>query len=482
MDILFIHIAPTVEERYGNKRFGEVGGLLPPLGLASIAGYLREYGYECAILDTVATNMTEKEILHTVKKLNPEVIGYTALTPSYPKVRDTAELIREHFPEILQILGGHHATVLKEYILENDSCFDVLVYGEGEVTSKELLDFFKEYKFHREKIFLDKTLCSIKGIAFKNKDEIIVTPQRELIPDINILPFPARDMLPMEKYIPLPNQYIRPPVVHMVVQRGCPFDCSFCSNNAVFGRRVRKRAPELVVEEIKYVIKNYGAREISFWDDTITVDKKWLGEVCEGILRNDLDIKWSCYASVNTVDYEILTLMKRAGCWNIFYGYESGVQELLDNINKGITLEKIEYVNGLTKKAGIEIRGSFMIGLPGETPELAIKTLNFAIRLDPEYVQFSLTTPFPGTKLYSEASRYGYLDNDFNKYNGWTPVFVPYGYRDGEELLQVQQFCHRKFYLRPSYVMQRIKSLRGIDDIIRYYKGLKMAIGFCFNL
>jgi radical SAM superfamily enzyme YgiQ (UPF0313 family) len=308
-----------------------------------------------------------------------------------------------------------------------------------------------------------------------------VNPPRELIPDVDVLPLPARDLIPMGRYIPLPNQYITPPVVHMVVQRGCPFSCSFCSNNAVFGRKVRKRSPALVVEEIKHVIKKYNARELSFWDDTITVDRKWLLEVCELILKENIKINWSCYASVSTVDTELLKTMRRAGCWNIFYGYESGVQELLDNIDKNITLEDIEYVNEITRKSGIEIRASFMLALPGETPELAMKTLEFAIKLNPEYAQFSLTTPFPGTKLFNEASKYGRLITDFSRYNCWEPVFIPYGYKDGKEILNVQKICNKRFYFRPAYIINRLKRTRTFEDMVRNYKGLKMAIGFAFS-
>jgi radical SAM superfamily enzyme YgiQ (UPF0313 family) len=240
---------------------------------------------------------------------------------------------------------------------------------------------------------------------------------RPLIQNLDALPFPARDLLPMDKYIPLPNQYKRKPVANLMALRGCPYQCTFCSANAVFGCSLRMRSAQRVYDEIKQLVDTYGIREISFWDDTLTVNKKWLHELCDLIISNHLDITWSCYARVNTVDLDLLKKMKKAGCWNIFYGIESGNQELLDRIKKGITLDQIRNAVKLTKKAGIEVRGSFMIALPGETPEMAHKTIDFAIELDPDYAQFSITTPYPGTELFEQAKQYGELSGDFSKFH-----------------------------------------------------------------
>jgi len=251
-----------------------------------------------------------------------------------------------------------------------------------------------------------------------------------------------------------------------------------CSNNHVFGRRIRYPSPERAVEEIKHVIEKYGAREISFWDDMITANKEWLHKFCDLIIENKLDIVWSCYARVDSINPEILRKMKKAGCWNIFYGIEAGDQKLLDNINKGITLEQSRNAVKWTKEAGIEVRGSFMLCLPGETPELGRKTIRFAIELDPDYTQFSLTTPYPGTKLYEEARKYGRLDENFDRYDIWEPVFVPYGYKNEYEAKKIQKETFFKFYMRPKYILGRIKTIRSITDIIRYIKGLRFVLGF----
>jgi anaerobic magnesium-protoporphyrin IX monomethyl ester cyclase len=282
----------------------------------------------------------------------------------------------------------------------------------------------------------------------------------------------------MEKYLPLPNQYKRKPVIHMIVIRGCPYSCAFCSNNAIFGRKIRSRSPESVVEEIEFVKKKYGAKEISFWDDMLTVNKNWIYRFCELLTENKTNVTWTCLARVDSVNKEMLAKMAKAGCWNIFYGFEAGSQMLLDNINKGITLDQIRNAVKWTKEARIEIRGSFMLALPGETPELAEKTIAFAKELNPDYAQFSITTPYPGTRLYDDAEKWGKLTKNFSVYHGWDAVFIPYGYKNKKQILELEKKAVRSFYFRPAFIFNTIKNIRSWEDLKRYYKGLRFLLGF----
>ena len=196
------------------------------------------------------------------------------------------------------------------------------------------------------------------------------------------------------------------------------------------------------------------------------------------MIRNKIAITWSCYSRVDTVDKGTLYLMKKAGCWNIFYGFESGNQELLDMIDKKITLEQIKQVNQWTKEAGIEVRASFMIALPGETPEMAKKTIDFAISLNSDYAQFSLTTLFPKTKFYEEAHKYGVIIKDFSRYNLWEPVFIPFGYKDKKQIEQIERMAMQRFYFRPRYIYGRLKKIKSFSGVWKLIKGLIMAIGF----
>lgn len=479
MDIMLIYPPIGVEERYARKVGKKIGGDLPPLGIACLAAFVREHGFEADVVDSIALDMDNGTILQRITEKKPKVVGFSSLTINFHRAVACAKLVREKFPEILILVGGHHSTILPKDVLVENECIDLSVVGEGELTLLDIMTKFKEVQYRRATFLTDtQRLSTINGIAFRDGSRVTLNPSREVIHDLDILPYPAWDLLPMHLYMPLPNQYLRSPVVHMTAIRGCPFKCSFCSNNAIFGRKIRAKSPKRVVEEIQYVMKTYGAREISFWDDTMTCNNQWMTEFCDELIRQKVDITWTGYSRVDTVTPELLKKMKAAGCWNLFFGYETGNQELLDIICKGTRLDEIRQANQWTKDAGIEIRGSFMIALPGETPALAQKTIDFAIELDPDYAQFSITTPYPGTQLWHDAQKYGALDKDFSKYHMWTPVFIPFGYRDANEILQMEKKAIRQFYLRPSFIWRSIRKIKTWEDVVRYMKGFRVLLGF----
>lgn len=478
MDILFISPPLSVDERYG-KSVGNAGGHLPPLGLAALAAYAREKGRTVNIIDSLIYDYTIEQVMEIVRKDKPKVVCLTAITAVFNRSTDCAKLIQQEFPDTLIVLGGHHATISPIKILEENNCFDLLVFGEGEHTLMDILEKFEKYHSKKEFLKDKKMLLSIDGTAWKIDKEIIKNKAREDIPDLDLLPFAARDLLPIEKYIPLPNQYKRLPSVHMLAIRGCVFSCDFCSNPAIFGNKFRARTPKKVVEEIKHLVNTYGAKEISFWDDLFTINKKWTEDVCDEILKEGIDITWTCYARADCVNERILQKMAKAGCWNIFYGLETGNQQLLDNINKRMKVQQMRDAVKWTKAVGIEIRASFIIGLPGETPELGEQTIDFAIELDPDYAQFCINTPFPGTKLYETASQWGTMtETNFDKFTIWEPIFLPFGYKNKEQLMKLEKKAFRKFYLRPKYVFGRIKKIRSLEDIKRYAKGARFVLGF----
>ncbi len=478
LDALFIFPPLTLYERYGERKVGNVGGFLPPLGISYIASYLRQSGYKVDVIDALSSHMTEDDIIKAIKAGDPKVIGLSSLTPMFNRAVQISKKIQECFPEKLIIIGGQHASIMTRDVLSENECFDIVVCGEGENTVLELMNSFSAGNYDKRE-FLNNVdrLSKIKGIAFHKGNTIVQNPPCDHIKDLDTLPFPAWDLLPMENYIPLPNQYMRQPVVHMITTRGCPFVCSFCSCNAVFGRTIRSHSPQRVIEAIKHVKKKYGAKEIMFWDDTITVNKKWIKDVCRKMIDGKLDITWSCLSRVDTIDREMVHLMKKAGCWNLLFGFEAGTQELLDNIKKGIKLEQCKKVMKWTKEEGIEVRASFMLALPGETPEMAEETIKFAIELDPDYAQFLITTPYPGTSLHDNIEKYGTVSKDYSKYSFWSPVFVPYGYKDRNEVARMQKRAMRKFYFRPKFIYGKFGKIRSLEDIKRYYKGLRLAIG-----
>lgn len=465
MRILFIVPPINVSERYGIK-VKMNRGYLPPLGLLQVAAVL-EKEHEVKVIDLCVLNMPKYILEKKIREFNPDMIGFTALTVTSQKAFEIARFARK-ISSAKIIFGGPHVTVFPEKTIKEQEQIDIVVEGEGEETILELADAIKNKKNFRK----------IKGICFRNKGKIIRTPAREYIKNLDMLPFPAYHLVNIKNYIPLPNQYKRLPAINIVTGRGCPWGkCTYCFESARLGY-FRRISPERTIELIKKLRKDYGIKEISFWDDIFVIGEKWMEDFCNLIRKEKIDLTWSCYARVDMVTPKILKKMKEAGCWNIFYGIESGNQELLDRIKKGITLKQAEDAVRWTREAGIESRGALMFALPGETPEQAEKTIKFAIKLDLDYVQFAYTTPFYGTELFEQCLKEGRLDTDFKKWSTFKPVYLPIGYKNHEQLIRILKKAYRRFYLRPGYFLKKIKSIKSKDDVIRLYYGFKMLLGF----
>ncbi len=251
-----------------------------------------------------------------------------------------------------------------------------------------------------------------------------------------------------------------------------------CNNTTVMGTRLRLRTPENIVKEIDELKRGYGAREIFFWNDTITANKKWLHELCDILITEKMDITWSAGTRVDIVDPDTLETMRRSGCWWLLYGVESGVQELLDLLDKKTTLKQARDAVKWSNDGGIETTASFMIALPGETPELARETIRFALEIKPTYADFHITTPFPGTKIFEDAHKYGRLNMDFSRYDCYEPVFVPFGYRDEQEIRKMLSLAKRSFYFRPSYALKKLAKVRSFGDIHRIWRGFVRLLAF----
>jgi len=438
----------ALKHRYAND-VGDSGGNLPPLGLLYLAAIMEKAGCEVQIVDSPVENLDLEQVLERVGKFNPNWVGVAAITALAEKTSALCQAIRSKHPTIKIFVGGPHPTVRPEEVLK-DTGADVVITDEAE---NVILDLVKDFdRFAEKKI--------VHAGKVKNMDD---------------LPLPARHLIDLKKYTALPNNYkVTPNSIHVVTSRGCPYPCTFCFDaNSGF----RQRSVPHVLAELKMLKEKYGALEIAFWDDTFTVNRKWVMEFSNAMIREKMNLYWGCYSRLNLVDAELLANMKKAGCWTMFFGIESGNQELLDNIKKKMTVEQMAEKVRLVQSYGIEIRGSFMIGMPGETPEMGRKTIQYAIDLDPTYAQFSLTTPYPGTALYKEVDQWGVLNDQKNEYHGWSPVFVPKGYRDAQEVKTMQKEAFRRFYFRPKYILKKLLKIRSIIDVKRNLKGLRFVIG-----
>jgi anaerobic magnesium-protoporphyrin IX monomethyl ester cyclase len=450
--------------------FGDKANFELPLGLAMLAAYVRQQGHEPTIIDAAVERLTPAQTLERVMELEPSVVGITANTVMMPPAMQIATVLRARLPDTLIVLGGKHVSVIPEDIYEgtHDPPFDLSVIGEGEET---LLDIVQqlEVRGSRQALLADAAAVdAIRGIAFQRDGHVVKTAPRPLIRDLDTLPFPARDLLPVRRYKPVGNRYKRLPAYAIVAIRGCPYPCTFCSEART---TVRFSSPSRVVAEIEHLVTEYGAREITFWDDTMTLNKKWMYELCDRIVEKKLDVVWSCFAAINTITPELLAKMKSAGCWNIFYGIETTDDKLKKQIRiqKFASDDHIKRVIRQTQAAGIEVRAAFMVGLPGETPEVAMRTLDVALDLEPDYAQWNYTVPYPGTELWTDMRKHGRLiAQHWGQFSNWYPSYLPFAYDSPDALVRIRRHVLRRFYLRPSYVWRRLSKVRHLSDVRRY--------------
>jgi radical SAM superfamily enzyme YgiQ (UPF0313 family) len=447
----------TLEERY-NKAIAHVAGSLPPLGLLSIGTVLKKAGHDVIVIDGSTHRINE--IMAKIEDFRPKIVGITAMTVMWPKAKLLSRNIKEKWPDMNIIIGGVHATLIREKAFLEIPQIDAISWGEGEFSMLEYVNNFSS---------LEKS-ASIDGIAFRHKNgEIIIGKDREPIKDTNMLPIPDRSLVATTSYIPAFEQFRRLPVTNMFTTRGCPFQCIFCLPN-LLGKGVRYRSVEKVIDEIKYLVKEFGIKDIAFWDDTFTLNKKRVFGICEQIIEKKIKIIWSAQARADCVTPDMLYRMAEAGCWKLFYGVESLVQKNLDTLKKGETVEQIFQAIEWTKKVGIEVEASFIFGIPGETFQEGLETIRLAKKLDPDYAKFFCLTPYG--RLLQELDKYGTIPSlNEGNFSGNIISFVPYSMTK-EELQKLYCTAYRKFYFRPKMLFKKLKKFNNPVEIKKSIKGL----------
>jgi anaerobic magnesium-protoporphyrin IX monomethyl ester cyclase len=422
---------------------------LPPLGLASIAAFLEGEKISVSIIDVAAQGLTLENLVQQIEKIQPRFIGLGAATVLIEPAKTIGKALKQALPQTKIVFGGVHATIFPEELLNLDFV-DFVVRGEGEYTMAELV---KGYDVEK-----------ILGLSYKDGKKIVHNLPRPVIEDIDSLPHPAYHLLPMKDYRPSTGNYRRMPAASFMTSRGCPGRCTFCYTG-VNGPRTRFHKAEYILEEIELLIKDYGIKEISFYDDTFTAFKSNVVKLCNLILEKDIDITWSCMSRVDMVDFDLLKLMKRAGCHQVGYGIESADQKILENIKKRVALEKVKSVIRDTRRAGITTRGMFMFGNPGETVESMEKTLKFALSLRCDIGVFNITTPYPGTEMFQWADKNGYLlTKDWSKYDLSRSVMHLPTVEPGA-VEHYYRMAYKRFYMRPIFILKKIFSLRSISDV-----------------
>lgn len=455
----------------------------PPLGLLYIASVVENIGYDVSVCDASINNMDFKQVRKELQKDCYDVIGITTFTGTRESAYFCAEIAKEENKESTIVLGGPHVTFLSEITLNKLPCVDVVVRGEGELTFLELV----------QKISKGESYKNIKGITVRDDNGLpYSTPDREAIKNLDTMPFPARHLVPMQKYFKEAikhERHLRTPATTVITSRGCIGNCIFCSSPKMWGRRVRRRTTRNVIEEIEYLHNQYDVKDVFFMDDTFTINRKWVTKFCRELVQSEIDISWRCLGRVDTVDLNLLVSMKQAGCYHINYGIESGSQKTHKIIGKGIRIEQATKAIRLTKKAGLFVGADFMIGFPHETTEDMQETFRF-IKNSP-LDNFALNVPWilAGTTLYNQTLVEEKINETiwFESFNPTKrsgiqpsfPIYVPSGFTL-EELLSIRQtmysnlvslnylFRNMKLKIRTTPLLKVIRSVpRFLFNILR---------------
>ena len=393
--IVFVN-PPSMDSAYAELR--KFALAVPPIGMAYIAAYLEAKNVSVEIVDCDALKLDIPKAVELIKSKAPDYVGFMAMTATMDIAGEMFSHIKKSLPDTILILGGVHGTALPEQTLEEFPEIDFIVMGEGEYTTYELI-----FKHENDKKSFEE-LRSIKGISFKYDNQIYVNERRAVIDDLDSLPFPARHLLPMDAYNgPGWFRWLKgyaKPFVSVFTSRGCPFNCNFCASHIMCGRKVRYRSVDNVMAEIDHLKEIYDIKVLHFQDDTFTLKRERAIKICKALASRDYKLRIMCSTRVDQVDEELLGHMKKAGVEWIFYGVESGNNEILKRCSKNITIRQIEHAYKMTKEAGIKTHAGFILGHIGETHQTALDTIKFLRKLDPDYAGIATLIPFPGSAAW----------------------------------------------------------------------------------
>lgn len=466
-DILLVNPPENYKNTWGI--ISKFADRVPPLNLLFLLSYVNAHQFKADIIDCNVERDPVEALLKKLREESYSYIGFTVSTPLAHSVYALSAKVKEMYPSIIQIAGGVHPTFIPDDVF-NNARFDYIIKGEGEVTLLEILQ--------------NKKLSEIDGLSYRGDNGIVHNNDRELLTNLDLLPLPEYERFPLEKYFPKPDLFRRFPVMTLMTSRGCPFRCTFCVGNLMFGKRLRAQSYERVVEECTLAVERFQAKQIRFIDDNFTLNNKRIENLCREIIKRKLNRKfvWSCSSRVDSINEDLLAIMKEAGCFLIFFGVESGNEEILKSTQKKINKDQIVKAFRLMKKHNIESRASFILGLPGETKETVLETIDFAKEIDPDYASFSIAIPYPGTELYDVASRANLIhSNDWNSYVqtvGFTDSKLAYcpDHISEQELKELQKYAFKSFYFRKTAIYNKFRALLKSRDISRYFYLAKRII------
>ncbi len=462
MKVLLLNPPDLKQEKYMKEigrcgRRAVAGELWPQTGLAYLAAVLRNANFDVSFIDAMAENLTMDSLLKRISDIEPQIVVAGTTTPTFSNDIKVLEQIRNAKAVRTVLVGTHSSALPRESVLH--PAVDYVVVNEAEETIVELARVLDSGGHD------DESLRHVRGIAFVDSSgEVVIAESRGYIEPLDTLPFPARDLLPNDRYhMPFFGKH---PFATVIPTRGCPWQCIFCRAGKVWGRKIRVRSPQNVADEIKSIVDQLGIRHIVFMTDSLTLNKHWLREFLDTVLERELKFKWICNSRVDAVDEEMLAHMRRAGCKLISYGVESGNQAILDRAKKGIRLEDSARAMDLTRKAGILSMAYFILGLPGENRYTVSETIDFMKRIKPDYVNVHVATPFPGTEFFEIAEKNNWLvTTDWSRYEEEGSAVVKTEELSSEELLSAQRRAMKEFYARPSWIVRELFRLRNHSSL-----------------
>lgn len=446
-------IQPNYRGIYAYAKKKELTPVFPPLGLAYIASVLKNKGIEVQILEANAHDLNHEQIKKFIEDCSPNIAGITATTSLIEEAHQIALLCPK---KISVVIGGIHASSMPQETLEKFKRFDLLVRGEGEFTMLELAQ--------------KKPLPKIKGLSYRKKNKIIHNPPRKLNEKLDELPFPARELLPMDKYFSAGAK--QEPSDYILSSRGCPYQCNFCADHLVHGRKFRFRSPENMIKEVEEIY-NMGARDWDFVDDNFTLLIDRTEKFCDLVVEKGFHKKmsWRCGngVRVDKLNPSLLKKMKEAGCYMLSLGIESGNEEILKKMKKNIDLNEVRKAVKWCSEIGIETRGLFMFGNLGENKKTMEDTIRFAKSLDLDTATFHITIPFPNTDYWKIIKKEGEIyPKKYRDYIAYGNVIFQHGSLDKATLIKMQKKAYREFYFRPKIILNAVKKLNSLKKLKIY--------------
>ena len=433
--VLLIHPL-GYDAQAANRDISRMANLMPPLGLAGIAAYLEQHGLRADIIDCFAHPDSDGMIDEYVRRYHPRFLGATCTTAGFLDAARIFRRIKEFSPDTCCVAGGPHVSALRERIVRDYSEVDYVVVGEGEQALRSLME-------------ADGKPAGIAGLVYRDNGQVVFSGVQKKLLDLDSLPLPAYNKLegfPRQYQLPIFN-YPKTPNTSCISSRGCPYQCSYC-DRSVFRRSFRYNSAEYLYHHVCSLKEQFGIRHINFYDDQFTFNRERVVAFCRRMIDGPLGVTFNCAVRAEHVDPELLALMKRAGCWMISLGIETGDPDLLAQHRQNADLELMSRTIHNIHGVGIRVKGLFMIGLPGETEQTFGRTMEYVFSLPIDDLNVAKFTPFPGSPLYENIHALGQFEENWEKMDCMNTVFVPHG-MTVEQLETMLYKFHKRYYTRP---------------------------------